>query len=115
LESWEEVFQDRIAGEEVGCYFWGVRLCDLGEKLSVLILEGERRIGISLVEIALRWGVCSYGGGFTFLYVPIIPVNPVERSCGSRQIERFDSSRQIKEGPLNRIQSRDHDSALASC
>ena len=28
-----------MAGEEVGCCFWGTILCDLREELAVLILE----------------------------------------------------------------------------
>lgn len=55
------VFGDWVAGEEVGCYFWGAILCGLREELAVLILEegaeGREIFGGDGVE---EWVVCRH-------------------------------------------------------
>lgn len=50
------VFRDWMAGEEVGCYFWGAILGNLREELAVLFLE-ERAEGreISIGDRVKKW------------------------------------------------------------
>ena len=55
------IFGNWVAGEDVGCRFWGAVLCDLREELSVLIFkegaEGGDIIGRDGVK---EWVVCRH-------------------------------------------------------